>query len=170
MTGTTSSTRGISRRTLAKGAAWAAPAVMVAASAPAFAASGPGPVIEQTGAACKNPGYSCDVHPKGCTAPIQVCNNSPLGMYIYSVTYTNVSNGQNYTYAPPPDLPIYIPPNTCQDVKLNAQRDSSANQSFTFDANVTWGHTASAADEDHVHPPVVTHMTVESTPPKCPCP
>lgn len=49
---------GLSRRTLAKGAAWAAPAIAVAAAAPAMAAS-KGPIYF-TGTACKLPGGSSD--------------------------------------------------------------------------------------------------------------
>lgn len=46
----------VSRRTVAKGAAWAVPAIAVAGAAPAMAAS-PG-LIELSGAGCKLPGNS----------------------------------------------------------------------------------------------------------------
>ena len=47
----------MNRRALAKGVAWAAPAVMVAAAAPSLAASSD-PVARVTGYACKMPGNS----------------------------------------------------------------------------------------------------------------
>lgn len=50
--------RGLSRRALAKGAAWAAPAVAFTAAAPAFAASGTIDVTTSVDAACKSPGNS----------------------------------------------------------------------------------------------------------------
>lgn len=47
---------GVSRRTVVRGAAWAAPAIMIASAAPAIAAS-PGPVVPSgSGSACKHPG------------------------------------------------------------------------------------------------------------------
>lgn len=52
---------GVSRRTLAKGAAWSVPAVAVAAAAPAYASSIPEPEIE-FGKACGNTGAT----KKGC--------------------------------------------------------------------------------------------------------
>jgi len=49
----------VSRRTLAKGAAWAVPVIAVAAAAPAQAASGDEPTLAFVGA-CKFPGNSCN--------------------------------------------------------------------------------------------------------------
>ena len=50
---------GVSRRTVAKGAAWAVPTIMAASAAPAFAVS-PGEVtMEMINVACKLPGASC---------------------------------------------------------------------------------------------------------------
>lgn len=55
----TNETSGISRRTLAKGAAWAVPTVAVAAAAPAYAASKPEIEIDWgNSSACKIPGKS----------------------------------------------------------------------------------------------------------------
>lgn len=54
-------TRGISRRTLAKGVAWSVPAVAVASAVPAFAASPPEPPpVNLTGRSCKIPGGSAN--------------------------------------------------------------------------------------------------------------
>lgn len=67
---------GLSRRTLAKGAAWAAPAVAVAAAAPAMAASGP---IQFTGVGCRHTGNSDKFGnnvPQGCG-----CANAPSQIY-----------------------------------------------------------------------------------------
>jgi len=47
------------RRTIAKGAAWAVPVIAVAAAVPAYAASGePPPITQVTGLGCKEPGES----------------------------------------------------------------------------------------------------------------
>ncbi len=66
----------ISRRTIAKGAAWSVPVVAVGAAAPAMAASKG--IFELTGAACKLPGNSQDTY-KG---------------YAFGVTATNPFNVQ----------------------------------------------------------------------------
>lgn len=50
----------VSRRTVTKGAAWAAPVVVIGGTAPAFAASGWTVWFESLGIACKLPGASCD--------------------------------------------------------------------------------------------------------------
>jgi hypothetical protein len=47
----------ISRRTIAKGTAWAAPVIAVGVAAPSYAAS-PGEILTGNGAACKLPGNS----------------------------------------------------------------------------------------------------------------
>ncbi|WP_182252395.1 hypothetical protein [Microbacterium esteraromaticum] len=80
---TMSVTPGISRRSLVKGAAWAAPAIVAAAYAPLAAASTttvpPTPVFHFA-SACKNPGNSST----GCTG-------RPMQSYQVRVTVTNTT-------------------------------------------------------------------------------
>ncbi|MDO5681269.1 MAG: hypothetical protein Q4G46_00375 [Propionibacteriaceae bacterium] len=68
----------ISRRTLAKGAAWAVPVIALSSQAPAFAAS-PGEVYFQSlGIACKLPGASCEKDvgiTKGYIIRVDVCSS-----------------------------------------------------------------------------------------------
>ena len=61
--------KGVSRRTVVVGTAWAVPAIVVASAAPAMALSGP---VTFTGRACKSPG-----NPK---------------RYLFEITVTNSNN------------------------------------------------------------------------------
>lgn len=76
---------GISRRTVAKAAAWSVPAIALAVSTPAYAAS-PG-IITVSGAGCKLPGASQDVF-KGYAfrATISNTTNAPITITIVSMT------------------------------------------------------------------------------------
>jgi len=163
----------LSRRTLARGAAWTVPAVAIAAAAPVMAASGGPPTITQTGNACKNSGNSCKSRPKGYTVPLRLCNQSPYPVYIYSVVYGAPSDGgAGFTYAPPPTLPIQIPANDCVDIYCNASSTTSSNRVFTMSATFTWGHTPVMGDDidQDDHYPVVITISVTGTPPDCTCP
>jgi hypothetical protein len=64
---------GLSRRTLAKGAAWAVPTVIAVGAAPMISASDGYVIITSGGDACKLPGASCDIT-KGYTQPFLVCS------------------------------------------------------------------------------------------------
>jgi len=164
----TEQTAGISRRTIAKGAAWAVPVVAVAAAAPAMAASG-GPPTFTPGTACKNPGNSCAVHPKGYTLPFTVTNSSPRTIYITAVTYENVvGTSLTFVYAPPPTLPITLLPGSSQVIKFNAESTNSANSVFTMDMVITWGHESDGSDHDHS--PLLIPISIPGTPPDCTCP
>ena len=88
--------RRISRRTIAKGTAWALPAVPLVLATPAYAASGGGP----TGAfesACKQPGDSCDTparpygFTKGYTFVVNLTNPTNKTIYVYP-TLAGVDN------------------------------------------------------------------------------
>ncbi|WP_353953343.1 hypothetical protein V6K52_07970 [Knoellia sp. S7-12] len=85
--------RRISRRTIAKGAAWAIPAVPLVVATPAYASSGGGP----TGVfidACKQPGASCRNDfgfIKGYTFTFSITNPTAETIYIYP-TINNVDN------------------------------------------------------------------------------
>jgi len=94
---TTESRKGISRRSLVKGAAWAVPAVAVAAAAPAFAASA-GPVLPviDLGLACKqgnNP--ACGPQKFSYAFPITLKNttSSPVEFQITSFTKDGIEYG-----------------------------------------------------------------------------
>ncbi|AQX16665.1 MULTISPECIES: hypothetical protein [Tessaracoccus] len=68
----------ISRRTVAKGIAWTAPAVAIASTAPAFAVSNPQVWFENQNVACKLPGASCEKETgvtKGYAVRVRVCTN-----------------------------------------------------------------------------------------------
>jgi hypothetical protein len=65
--------RRISRRTVAKGAAWSVPVLMMATATPAFATS-PGGLVQISGAGCKLPGNSTNIY-KGYAFNL-VLNNS----------------------------------------------------------------------------------------------
>lgn len=110
---------GLSRRTLAKGAAWAAPAIAVAAAAPAMAASGP---IQFTGVGCRHTGNSDkfgNTVPNGCG-----CNNAPSQIYHMelslsaalvgcTITFTKFEvNGVSLGYCLHKALPVTQPPTT----------------------------------------------------------
>ena len=70
----------VSRRSVAKGMAWAVPAIAVAGAAPAFAVSGDITVVPNS--ACKSPGASCSVYNKGYALGFTVTNNTRLPIVI----------------------------------------------------------------------------------------
>jgi hypothetical protein len=81
----------LTRRTVAKGAAWTAPLVAVAVAAPAFAASVPPPTIKAGSTGGKCPGQSTDFE-WGFVVPLET--TGPVD----SLTVTNVVyNGQLLT-------------------------------------------------------------------------
>lgn len=85
--------RQVSRRTVARGAVWAIPAVPLVVAAPAYAESG-GPPTGQFLDACKQPGASCNrdySFVKGYTFTFKICNNTADTIYIYP-TINNVDN------------------------------------------------------------------------------
>ena len=120
--------KGISRRTVVAGTAWAVPAVIVATATPAFAAlSGP---VTFTGVACKDPGnpfrylFSVSITNSNnqplqvnfqnlvinsvtgtsiCPTTAQVPANSTVTITLLGGGYTNSANGSaalNYTFGP----------------------------------------------------------------------
>ena len=87
---TSENSSGLSRRTIAKGAAWAAPAVVVAAAAPKVSASPPPPPpppVITFGDACGNTGAT----QKGCggtktlQVPLTLTNNTGVGV-VFQIT------------------------------------------------------------------------------------
>ncbi len=79
----TNETSGISRRTLAKGAAWAVPAVAVAAARPAMASSA-GSSGHRSGTPASSPGDSCAPEfSKGYTFTVRLYNPTGETVYVY---------------------------------------------------------------------------------------
>ena len=78
--------KGVSRRTVVVGTAWAVPAIVVASAAPAMALSGP---VTFTGRACKSPG-----NPKRYLFEISVTNsnNVPLQLNAISLVIDGVTS------------------------------------------------------------------------------
>lgn len=168
---TNENSSGLSRRTLAKGAAWAVPAAAVAAAAPAMASSGGGPTLDVT-AACKNPGNSCKSRPKGYTVTARICNNTIYDIYITAVTFEAIGTSLNLAYAPPPALPFMVPAGECGLYYLIASSTNSANQAFTLNTTLRWSHSEDPADDEFQaeHLPVMDSYLVPGTPPECICP
>ena len=83
----------ISRRTVAKGTAWAAPMIAVGVAAPAYAASR-GEILTGNGAACKLPGNSQGLY-KGYALGFSAHNpfGSPLIVTIISMTLNGIPLG-----------------------------------------------------------------------------
>ena len=118
----TNETSGISRRTLAKGAAWAVPAVAVAAATPAMAAS-PKPCVGAvcvtlTGDACKHPG-----NPKWYHFGVTIKNSSTTDTFTVQFASMNV-NGEIKTPTSSPGglspSSTTIGPNTTLSVIIDA--------------------------------------------------
>ena len=171
MTEPTSKT--ISRRTVAKGAAWTTPVILGGVAAPAYAASGQTPQLS-LGQACKAPGNSCNPFRKGYVVPLTITNPSSKDIWVYvPPTITTSGTTLNLQYAGYDDGSgtlntghIKIPAGSSVTVKLNATSDNSANQVFTLSMTFTWGHTSNPAG-DTEHSPITVTTTVPGTPPDC---
>jgi hypothetical protein len=137
---------GVSRRTVAKAMAWSVPAVTLAVSTPAYAAS-PG-VIELSGLGCKLPGNSNDAY-KG---------------YAFRATLSNTTNSQVNVTITDMDLGtsdlgdvLIIDLDTCTVLGTNT---------FTIPANTTLSNVAlvtenAATSENGT---LVVQYTVEGAP------
>jgi hypothetical protein len=160
---------GLSRRSVAKGLAWSVPAVAIASAAPAIAASGAPPELTFV-SACKYPGNSCGSRPKGYSLFFRIGNPTGKTIYIYSVSIANIS-GTVLTFSfSVPGLPVAVPANGSVNTEFVASSGNSAQQGFTGDVTVTWGHNPTPPDPDS-HPAVTTRVVVTATPPNCPaCP
>ena len=157
---------GVSRRSVAKGLAWSVPAVAVASAAPAFAASGSGPVPTFI-SACKYPGGSCSSRPKGYSLFFRIDNPTDKTIYIYTVTITSVT-GTPLTFAfSVPRLPVAVPAGGSVIADFVASSGNSAQQAFSADVTVTWGHNPTSPDPDNP-PPVTTRVVASETPPNGP--
>lgn len=176
---TEATSRPISRRTVAKGAAWTAPVIFGGVAAPAYASSGGPPSVAFT-SACKLPGKSCDGWSKGYIFTLTVSNTSHRDVWVYAPTFTTVGTNLTLTYqgyieasAPlsPIPGPIPIPAGTSRTIKLYATSSNSSNQVFDLTMTAKWGHTSSyGADPeqgDHDLQPLSIDYTVLGTAPDC---
>lgn len=164
MVDSTTSSEGVSRRTVTKAMAWALPAIAVAAPVPAFAASGGTPTITP-GAACKAPGNSCNPVVKGYSVPATVNNPSDKTVYVTAIVINVNTSGIDFGLNPIPPLPWTIPAGGSLNVNFNATSGNSANLDFQLGFSVTWGHEIDGSDTDHE--PIQVTVTVPATPPDC---
>lgn len=163
--------RRVSRRTIAKGAAWTIPAVPIVLAAPAYAASGSAPSITP-GKAYKWPGNSCTNTPnvpvfqdgnKAYLFTFRVVNNSDKTIYIYDADVTTTSTITFDVIGATPAFGTPIAPGGSMDLRLWANSNSSANLTFDAKATIYWGHNFPGPDPDD-HDPVVKEWHVSGTP------
>lgn len=168
-------TKPVSRRTVAKGAAWAAPVILGGVAAPAYAASGPAPTLS-IGGACKAPGNSCNPFVKGYVVTMTITNTSNKTIWLYvPPTITTVGTDLNLSYAGYDDGSgvlktghIEIPANSSVVVRLNTTSTNSANQVFDLTLTFSWGHTPVEGDDpDHDGDFVSATVRIPETPPEC---
>lgn len=170
----------ISRRTVAKGMAWAVPAVAVSAAIPAYALSGARPSVTVIDA-CKQPGNSCNSGQtdydlvKGYTFVVKLTNSSAQTIYLYSpmsgdympqVSITSLVNVQYSTaryfelnqgisgIKGPVGSVITLGPGETKYIVLSASYNASPNVDASGYLYFAWGHTQTAgADAQHVYTP-----------------
>lgn len=184
---TEATSKPISRRTVAKGAAWTAPVILGGVAAPAYAASGGKPTIVP-GSACKQPGDSCDTPSKpygiskGYVMKFTIRNTSAKDIWLYTGgTYPNygpqITNtaglplvysggriGDTY-YAPGTHIPVPKGGTVIFLLGVSGQ-DDSANLVFDLTVRFQWGHTANpAGDREHVSDPLVSTIRIDGTVP-----
>ena len=181
----------ISRRTVAKGAAWTAPVILGGVAAPAYAASGKRPVIT-AGLACKLPGKSCSPADKGYNFVFNIQNPSGKPIYIYSdasgdplvlgpiITTTPTDNKGSLplSYAGGyvgstqylPGASIEVTAGGTVALQLYAESTNSADRVFDYAVTFQWGHTEDPADDlEHRTDPVTVTVPVPATPPCVDC-
>ena len=160
-----------SRRTIAKGAAWAVPAAaVVAVPAPAYAVSGPVPTLVYLGA-CKFPGNSCSRANKGYGFAFSVTNTDPVNtVYFCNASLTNVvppfAAGTTLTWSPPVGGCVEVAPLQSGTIIFYfTGTGNSANLDFTATLNVEWGHTCPCSNDPQNHPDLALAVNVAATPP-----
>lgn len=165
----------LSRRTLAKGAAWAVPVVAVAAAAPAMAASGGAPSFVFEGA-CKFSGQSCSIAPWGYALGYRVTNTSQKTIYVCTPTIT--IDPPSPFASPLAPVPF---PGGCQEIGPGQSgvllfyaknpNGNSGNLTFSGPLSIPCGHTCPCAGDPAHHPNIVARFTVGGTPPHglCDC-
>lgn len=161
---------GVSRRTLAKGAAWSVPAVAVAAAAPAYAKSGPAATLEYVGA-CKFPGNSCARANKGYAFAFDVTNTSQETVYLCDgadITVTQgdaILNALTHTGFGPTGCLEVAPGATGRAFFFFSGAGNSGNQNFTGTISIPWGHECPCSADEFDHPNLTATVTVTDTPP-----
>lgn len=163
----------ISRRTVAKGAAWSAPVILGGVAAPAYAASGGSPMLS-IGGACKAPGNSCNPFRKGYVVTLTITNDSHRDVWLYvPPTIATVGTSLNLVYAGYDDGSgtlntgdIFVQANSSVELELNTTHTNSANQDFDLTLTFAWGHTPDQ-DDDPDHVPVSATTHIPETPPNC---
>lgn len=162
---TSENSSGLSRRTIAKGAAWAAPAVVVAAAAPKVSAS-PIVTVSQAGPACKLPGNSCSSagYNKGYLQALRICNNSSQSVVVTITTPASLTFNDEVTEFTPIPSSFSLTTTGCQTVVLNLNlQDNSENSSISG----TIHYSFAAADGQTGTGSV--DVNTESTPPCSDC-
>lgn len=160
---------GITRRTVARGMAWTAPAVGIAAAAPAFAAS---PSLRFTlSCACKLPGGSCGIPGTKFGYNFYFsATNSGAAATVDSITFSQpkdlgATTDANFTLTyggPSISVPVG---STNIPVEVLAQSTNSANQPFYTTMTVIYHHDGYANDSHTLQYCIV----IKDTPPQCAC-
>jgi hypothetical protein len=173
----------ISRRTIAKGAAWAIPAVPLVVATPAYASSGGGP-IGRFLSACKLSGGSCERETGikfGYLFVLQISNPTVQDLYVYPKTglgnvtpdgeplepFFKVTSSVPFTYdsatkgatLPGGSLSSAekIPAGGNLTILIRGKSTNSANVDATGDLYMPWGHTVTiGGDGDHPYDPAPT--------------
>ena len=153
---------GITRRTVARGAAWSAPVIAVAGAAKAAAVSGPRPTVQFNGA-YKLPVLSCII-PFLYGFEFTITNTSTQTIWIYPNTLS-VSTTPNYgfTYSGSTTA-IQLAPNASQTFLLRMTGTNSGNLTFTGTYSLGWGHCATAGCDTYGHLPIADSLVVNGTP------
>ena len=166
--------RRVSRRTIAKGAAWAIPAVPLVVATPAYATSAGGPNGVITNA-CKQPGSSCQNQygfVKGYTFLVTINNPTAVNLYVYPTVdgtldpFFVVTSSVPFSYSTarkftggaigvPLAAAELVPAGGSIQIIVNAGTNSnSANTDAVGRLVMAWGHTVTqGADPDHPYTP-----------------
>jgi hypothetical protein len=129
---TTKPKKGISRRTVVKGTAWAVPAIVVAGPAPRASAT-PLPPITIGGTACKFPGNSGPIF-KGIKFQLIITNPNPTNVNVTIDTLT-LGTGESSTTITP--NPVVTTPGTHSYTIVSGPFDTSANTTVTITYHYT---------------------------------
>jgi hypothetical protein len=153
---------GISRRTVAKGMAWAVPVIAVAAAVPAYAASQP--ILQATGEGCKLPGSSGNLY-KGYA--IGFTANNPYDVSLMITVDSIILNGTSLGGTQIINLSgctklgnntFTIPPNTFYSNLVLLTKESGNSQAGTLTATYTItggpGGTVTASATVDTVPPI----------------
>lgn len=156
---------GITRRTVARGAAWSAPVIAVAGAAKAAAVSGPRPTVQFNGA-YKLPVWIGCVNLNNFLYGFEftITNTSTQTIWIYPNTLS-VSTTPNYgfTYSGSTTA-IQLAPNASQTFLLRMTGTNSGNLTFTGTYSLGWGHCATAGCDTYGHLPIADSLVVNGTP------